>query len=59
MHAKAPRIAQLKGTQRVATLLGTMRHLEGVSVGDALLLFDLLMATKLLARRTGMRRTRS
>jgi len=50
MHAKAPKIAQLKGTRRVATLLATMRHLEGVSVDDALLLFDLLMATKLLAK---------
>jgi hypothetical protein len=50
MHAKAPKIAQLKGTRRVATLLATMRHLEGVSVDDALLLFDLLMARKLLAR---------
>lgn len=50
MHAKAPKIAQLKGTRRVATLLATMRHLEGVSVDDALLLFDLLMATRLLAR---------
>ena len=29
-----------------------MRHLEGVSVDDALLLFDLLMATKLLAKAT-------
>ena len=50
MHAKAPKIAQLTGTRRVATLLATMRHLEGVSVDDALLLFDLLMATKLLAK---------
>ncbi|MER5627304.1 DUF4158 domain-containing protein [Streptosporangium sp. NPDC002544] len=50
MHAKAPKIERLKGTRRVATLLATMRHLEGVSVDDALLLFDLLMATKLLAR---------
>jgi TnpA family transposase len=50
MHAKAPKIAQLKGTRRVATLLATMRHLEGVSVDDALLLFELLMTTKLLAR---------
>src|ERR1035441_7854349 len=50
MHAKAPKIEQLKGTRRVATLLATMRHLEGVSVDDALLLFELLMTTKLLAR---------
>ncbi|MFI7454500.1 DUF4158 domain-containing protein [Nonomuraea sp. NPDC049714] len=50
MSAKAPKIGQLKGSRRVATLLATMRHLEGVSVDDALLLFDLLMSTKLLAR---------
>jgi hypothetical protein len=50
MHAKAPKIERLKGTRRVATLLATMRYLEGVSVDDALLLFDLLMVTKLLAR---------
>lgn len=40
MSAKAPKIGQLKGSRRVATL----RHLEGVSVDDALLLFDLLMS---------------
>jgi hypothetical protein len=33
-----------------ATLLATVRHLEGVSVDDALLLFDLLMSTRLLSR---------
>lgn len=31
-------------------MLATMRHLEGASVDDALTLFDVLMATKLLAR---------
>jgi hypothetical protein len=48
MNAKAAKIKQLKGARRVATLLST-GGLEGSSVDDALLLFDLLMATKLLA----------
>jgi hypothetical protein len=34
----------------VATLLATVRELEGASVDDALLLFDLLMSTQLLSR---------
>ena len=38
------------GHRRAATLLATVRHLEGVSVDDALLLFDLLMSTKLLSQ---------
>ncbi|MEV4895260.1 hypothetical protein AB0K48_38385 [Nonomuraea sp. NPDC055795] len=44
--AKAFRIRQLEDDRREATL----RHLEGVAVDDALLLFDLLMSTKLLSR---------
>lgn len=50
MTAKAPKIKQLSGHRRVATLLATVRELEGASIDDALLLFDLLMSTKLLAR---------
>ena len=48
--AKAFRIGQLKDARRAATLLATARHLESVSVDDALLLFDLLMGTVLLSR---------
>ena len=49
MHAKAPKIGDLKGARRVATLVATVRELEASSVDDALLLFDLLMSTKLLS----------
>ena len=48
--AKAPKIRALEDGRRAATLLATVRHLEGVSVDDALLLFDLLMSTKLLSQ---------
>jgi TnpA family transposase len=48
--AKAFRIRQLEDNRRAATLLATVRHLEGVSVDDALLLFDLLMSTRLLSQ---------
>ena len=48
--AKAFRIRQLEDSRRAATLLATVRHLEGVSVDDALLLFDLLMSTRLLSQ---------
>jgi len=50
MLAKAPKIRQLESDRRIATLLATVRHLEGVAVDDALLLFDLLMSTVLLSR---------
>jgi hypothetical protein len=50
MTAKAFRIGQLKDARKAATLLATVRHLEAVSVDDALLLFDLLMGTVLLSR---------
>ena len=50
MTAKAPKIKALEADRRAATLLATVRHLEGVSVDDALLLFDLLMSTRLLSR---------
>ncbi|MGH3193709.1 MAG: hypothetical protein ACRDOL_41920 [Streptosporangiaceae bacterium] len=49
MHAKAPKIGDLKGARRVATLVATVRALEASSVDDALLLFDLLMSTRLLS----------
>ncbi|MGN9789147.1 hypothetical protein ACTMTF_47695 [Nonomuraea sp. ZG12] len=48
--AKAFRIRQLQDDRREATLLATVRQLEGVAVDDALLLFDLLMSTKLLSQ---------
>lgn len=50
MTAKAFRIRQLEDDRRIATLLATVRHLEGAAVDDALLLFDLLMSTVLLSR---------
>ncbi len=50
MVTKATTIRELKDDRKVATVLATVRHLEGASVDDALLLFDILMATKLLAR---------
>jgi TnpA family transposase len=48
--SKAPIIRDLKPQRRTATMLATVRSLEGAAVDDALLLFDLLMSTKLLAR---------
>jgi hypothetical protein len=50
MTAKAPKIEQLSVHRRVATLLATVRELEGASVDDVLLLCDLLMSTKVLSR---------
>ena len=52
LHAKASKIKNLKGERRVATLVATVRQLERTSVDDALLLFDLLMSTKLLSGAT-------
>jgi hypothetical protein len=49
LHAKAAKIKQLQGERRVAMLVATVRELEISSVDDALLLFDLLMSTKLLS----------
>jgi len=49
MAAKAPTLRDLAHPRRTATLLATVRHLETASVDDALLLFDVLMATNLLA----------
>ena len=56
---KAFRIRQLEDSRRAATLLATVRHLEGVSVDDALLLFDLLMSTRLLSQAAGLPTRRS
>ncbi|MEU1458424.1 Tn3 family transposase [Streptomyces avermitilis] len=50
MSAHAPTLRRLAEPRRTATVLATLRHLEGASVDDALTLFDVLMATKLLAR---------
>ncbi|MET8862827.1 DUF4158 domain-containing protein [Nonomuraea sp. NPDC004580] len=50
MTAKAFRIEQLEKDRRLATLLATVRQMEGTAVDDALLLFDLLLSTVLLAR---------
>jgi TnpA family transposase len=52
LYAKAPKIRNLKSERRVATLVATVRQLERSSVDDALLLFDLLMSTKLLSGAT-------
>jgi hypothetical protein len=50
LSVKAPALRELSAKRRAATLLATIRQLEVDSVDDALDLFDLLMATKLLAR---------
>lgn len=50
LASKAPTIKDLAADRCAATMLATVRHLEGASVDDALILFDALMATKLLAR---------
>lgn len=50
LASKAQTIRRLELQRRTATTLATVRHLEGAAVDDALLLFDLLMSTKLLAR---------
>jgi hypothetical protein len=50
MASKAPTIRGLTPDRRDATMLATVRHLEGAAVDDALILFDGLMSTKLLAR---------
>ena len=52
LSAKAPALRELSSNRRAATLLATLRRLEVDAVDDALDLFDLLMATKLLARAT-------
>ena len=50
LSATAPALREVSSQRRTATLLATVRQLEVDAVDDALDLFDLLMATKLLAR---------
>jgi hypothetical protein len=50
LSATAPALRELGERRRIATLLAAVRQLEVDAVDDALDLFDLLMATKLLAR---------
>jgi hypothetical protein len=50
LSAHAPTLRRLAEPRRTATVLATVRHLESAAVDDALTLFDVLMATKLLAR---------
>jgi TnpA family transposase len=54
LAAKAPALRDLAEPRRTATLLATARHLEAAAVDNALDLFDVLMATRLIstARRT-------
>jgi TnpA family transposase len=52
MTAKAPALRELTASRRAATLLATVRELGTASVDDALDLFDVLMATRLLAQAT-------
>ena len=56
LTTKAPALRELVEPRRTATLLGAARHLEAAAVDDALDLFDVLMATRLLstARRIAM-----
>ena len=50
LSVNAPALRELSERRRTATLLATVRQLEIDAVDDALDLFDLLMATKLLAK---------
>src|SRR5262249_51153362 len=54
LAAKTPALRDLAEPRRTATLLTTARHLETATVNNALDLFDVLMATRLIskARRT-------
>lgn len=49
LTAKAPAIRELTEPRRTATLLAAARRLEAAAVDDALDLFDLLMATRLIS----------
>jgi hypothetical protein len=49
LTAKAPALRQLAEPRRTATLLAAVRQLEADAVHDALDLFDLLMATRLIS----------
>jgi hypothetical protein len=50
LGTKAPALRELAEPRRTAVLVATARHLEQQALDDALDLFDVLMATKLLAR---------
>lgn len=50
MTAKAPALRYLADPRRTATLVAAVQSLELVAVDDALDLFDVLMASRLLAR---------
>ncbi|MGH3200219.1 MAG: Tn3 family transposase, partial [Streptosporangiaceae bacterium] len=50
MTASASLIRRHADPRQLATLVATVRHLEGKSIDDALELLDLLMATELLGR---------
>jgi Domain of unknown function (DUF4158) len=54
---KAPTLRDLSPNRQTATVLATVRHLEAAAVDDALDLFSVLMATRLLnrAQRAGER----
>ena len=52
LTAKAPTLRELTASRRAATLLATVRQLGTASIDDALDLFDVLMATRLLAQAT-------
>jgi hypothetical protein len=47
--AKAPALRELAEPRKTATLLAAARHLEAAVVDDALDLFDVLMATRLIS----------
>ena len=49
LSAKAPPLRELAEPRRTATLLATARALEAAAVDDALDLFDVLMATRLIS----------
>jgi TnpA family transposase len=49
LAAKAPALRDLAEPRRTATLLATARHVEAAAVDDALDLFDVLMATRLIS----------
>jgi hypothetical protein len=49
LAGKAPALRALAEPRRTATLLATARHLEATAVDDAVDLFDVLMATRLIS----------
>jgi hypothetical protein len=49
LAAKAPALRDLAEPRKTATLLATVRHLEAAAVDDALDLFGVLMAARLIS----------